>query len=81
MRFAPGLLLALAACTPAASSLDAPSREPIAAVWRAKCGACHAPVEPGTRDPDALSAALGRHRKRVRLTEPEWVELARWLGR
>ena len=54
---------------------------PIASVWRARCGACHAPVQPGERDTATLRAAMKRHEKRVRLTAKEWDALVTWLAK
>jgi hypothetical protein len=52
---------------------------PIAAVWRARCGACHAPVQPGERSAETLRAAAKRHEKRVHLAAAEWDALVAWL--
>jgi hypothetical protein len=60
----------------------AASRPPIAGVHARRCGACHAPPEPGTRTRDALDAAFGRHRSqnRVRLSPAEWTEMVDFLA-
>ena len=62
------------ATTPASAASRA------AATWRDKCGACHVPVEPGSRDRGTIEAALAKHRRRVRLSEPEWSELVDFLA-
>ena len=64
------------ACVPEAKAPE-PNAE-IASLHRARCGACHVRVEPGTRTRDA--AALGRHRKRVHLTEAQWAALIDYLA-
>jgi Skp family chaperone for outer membrane proteins len=70
--------LGLAGCS---APTHAPhAEEPaIAAVWRARCGACHAPVQPGERSAEALRAAAKRHDKRVHLAAAEWDALIAWL--
>lgn len=57
-----------------------PPLPPIGRLWQARCGSCHIPVEPGTHSPAVLTAALERHRARVRLTPGEWSELEAWLA-
>jgi hypothetical protein len=52
----------------------------IASVWRSKCGACHVPVEPGSRKRDEIETALQRHRKRLRLTDDQWSQLVDFLA-
>ncbi len=56
------------------------SEPPIAKLWRARCGACHVRVEPRSRSRAVIDAALSRHRKRVRLTEEQWAQLADFLA-
>lgn len=76
--------IAVAACGGSSSaSNDAlgPSAPPIARVWRARCGACHTRVEPGTRSREELETALARHRKRVHLRESEWRQMVAFLAR
>lgn len=74
----------LAGCSGAtsspASSAGSPDAPPIARVHRSKCGACHAPVEPGTRSRADIEAALRRHRNRVHLTERQWADLVEYLA-
>lgn len=70
-------IAAVAACTPARSPSPQSAAEH---TWRSKCGTCHVPVEPGTRTEAQLRTALARHRKRVRLTEPQWEELIAFLA-
>lgn len=50
-------------------------------LWRAKCGACHVPVQPATRARAQLEAALARHRTRVRMSEPDWRAVIDFLAR
>ena len=52
----------------------------IAAVHRARCGACHVPVMPGARSRDALEVALLRHRKRVHMIEADWTLMLDYLA-
>ena len=63
---------------PIASSSENPSGA--ASVWKSKCGACHVPVEPGSRQRSELETALQRHRKRVRLSEDQWSGLVDFLS-
>lgn len=49
-------------------------------IWRSKCGACHVPVAPQTRDRATLEKALARHRARVHLSEPEWSSVVDFLA-
>jgi len=53
---------------------------PIVAVWRARCGACHAPIQPRERSATVLRGAAKRHEKRVRLSAAQWDELIAWLA-
>jgi hypothetical protein len=53
---------------------------PIARVWKSRCGACHTPVEPGTRTKAHLDDALARHKSRVPLTDAEWAEMKDFLA-
>lgn len=69
-----------AAPAPNDPSPEAAERAHIAAVHKAKCGACHARVEPGTRSRAELEAALKRHRSRAKLSEREWGELVDYLA-
>jgi hypothetical protein len=72
--------LGLAGCSAPAHGPRA--EEPaIAAVWRARCGACHAPVQPGELREATLRAAAKRHDKRVHLAAAEWDALVAWLSR
>jgi hypothetical protein len=79
--------IALAIACASLGGCAAPANEPraneppIASVWRARCGACHAPVQPGERTKATLRAAAKRHEKRVHLTAREWDALIDWLGR
>lgn len=72
-----------ASAAPASSAASAgPSGdEPaIAAIWRGQCARCHALPERGTRTREDLDRAFVRHRKRVRLTDEQWTELAAFLA-
>ena len=53
---------------------------PIARVWASRCGACHSPVEPGTRTKSHLDDALARHKNRVPLSDAEWAEMRSFLA-
>ncbi len=71
--------LAATGCSPdPALGPDAP---PIARVWASRCGACHTPVEPGTRTRSHIEDALGRHHARVALSDDEWSEMRDFLAR
>ena len=66
----------------ATSSGSAPPVSPRAAqaLWRAKCGACHLPVEPGSRGREAVVATMARHRKRLSLREDQWAAVTDFLA-
>lgn len=77
----------LAACGGAATvpssvtAVGAGGEEPqVASVWRSKCGACHVPVEPGSRKRGVIEKAMQRHHKRLHLTEDQWVQLVDFLA-
>jgi hypothetical protein len=70
------LFLQSMACNPATET--PPSV--VARVHEARCGTCHARVEPGQRGRDELDTALLRHRRRVRLDEAEWREMVDYLA-
>ena len=53
---------------------------PIAEVHRARCGACHVRVEPGTRTREQLETAFSRHKKRARLSDEQWAALVEYLA-
>ena len=72
------IALALAGCAPANGPRAA--EPPIASVWRARCGTCHARVEPGEKSNAVLKEAAKRHEKRVRLTTDQWDQLIAWLS-
>jgi hypothetical protein len=73
--------LSVLACEPPPTVPSGAAPEPkIAAVYRSRCGACHVRVEPGTHTREQLEAALGRHRRRVRLREDQWSELVSYLA-
>ena len=77
---------ALAAACVALWGCGAPAGEPraveppIVAVWRARCGGCHVPIQPGERSAVALRTAAKRHEKRVRLSPAQWDDLIAWLA-
>lgn len=75
MRWSFFLPIALVACAPEASE----PQPPIAEAWQARCGNCHARVEPHSRPRAQLAAALERHRARTRLSEEEWREMEDYL--
>jgi hypothetical protein len=72
------LVATAAACAPLGTGGEAAA--PIAGLWRSRCGACHVPVEPGSRSQEVLREALRRHRKRLRLTDAQWSDLGAWLA-
>jgi hypothetical protein len=76
---AAAVALGLLGCAPGANGPRA-AEPPIASVWRARCGACHARVEPGEKSNAVLKAAAKRHEKRVHLTVEEWDALVAWLS-
>jgi hypothetical protein len=53
---------------------------PIAAVHASKCGACHVPVEPGTRSREQLEGAFTRHQRRLHLTQEQWQQMIEYLA-
>ena len=53
----------------------------IASAWRARCGTCHARVEPGEKTIAQLKVVTKSHEKRVRFTPDQWDALVTWLGR
>ena len=71
--------LGLVGCAPTANGPRA-AEPAIASVWRARCGTCHARVEPGEKSNAVLKAAAKRHEKRVHLTVEEWDALVAWLS-
>jgi hypothetical protein len=70
-----------AGATTASASPAAAAHPPGERLWRSKCGACHVPVEPQSRDRGYLETALARHRVRLRLTEPEWTAVVDFLAK
>jgi hypothetical protein len=56
------------------------ARQEAERLWKGKCGACHVRVPPGTRSRGTIEAAATRHRKRVRMTEPQWANLVEFLA-
>lgn len=76
-------VLGAAACAPVEEHATRAASEPeppIAAAWHARCGKCHAHVEPGSRTHAELDAAFARHRARTQLTEDEWRALEDFLA-
>jgi hypothetical protein len=80
MAMALSSALACSASPTKQGSSPTAANAPIARVWRARCGACHVPVEPGTRTREHLEDALARHRGRARLSEQQWAELVSFLA-
>lgn len=52
----------------------------IAEAYYARCGSCHARVEPHSRTRAELENALPRHRNRAHLTDDEWKQLEDYLS-
>lgn len=75
------LVATACAASCAAPPSDAHPEPPIASAWRARCGACHMRVEPGTHTRAALEAALRRHRSRTRLSDLQAGQLVDFLSR
>jgi hypothetical protein len=78
-------MLGATACTgsaPRADGAEGARTEPahIVTVHVSKCGACHAPVEPGTRSREDIERALARHQKRLRLSPDEWSAMVDYLA-
>lgn len=73
-------LASASACASATSQWDPNTAPPIAKVWRARCGACHTRVEPGTHTRTEIDRALARHEKRIELSRDEWRAMADWLA-
>jgi len=74
-----GLAVLAAACGEQAPPVP-PGSEHVAQVHRARCGSCHRRVEPGERTRGQLDVALVPHRKRVMLTDAEWLLLIDYLA-
>jgi hypothetical protein len=53
---------------------------PIADLHAHRCGACHTLPAPGTRSRAHLEDAVGRHRKRLRLTAEQWHAMVDYLA-
>jgi hypothetical protein len=79
-RGTPVLLIALALVACVEPPRTARKDLPIVATWRARCGACHAHVEPGALRRGPLEEALSRHRTRVSLKSSEWAEMRDYLA-
>ncbi|MFI5301235.1 MAG: hypothetical protein ACHREM_24390 [Polyangiales bacterium] len=80
-------LVSLAAACGAAPPIGSVGADPRALarlegehIWRSKCGACHAPVDPGSHARDELVHALSRHRKRIRLDSTQWQAVTEFLA-
>jgi mono/diheme cytochrome c family protein len=80
--FAMGCASSAGAPAPTASDPSPQANEGarIASIHRSKCGACHTPVEPGTRSRPVIESALKRHRVRAKLSERDWAELVDYLA-
>lgn len=53
---------------------------PISQIHASKCGSCHVPVQPGTRSRDQIEAAMGRHGRRLKLTQAQWTAMVEYLA-
>jgi hypothetical protein len=51
----------------------------IVAIHRSKCGSCHTPVQPGSLARSEAESAMGRHHRRVKLTDQEWAGMVDYL--
>jgi nucleoside-specific outer membrane channel protein Tsx len=88
LAFASALVsLLLAACASGSgaastqlTSARTESHPEAAKVWHSRCGSCHRPVEPGTRERAHLEKAFTRHRTRVKLAEPGWADMIDFLA-
>ncbi len=65
---------------PETASREALEQARIAALHTAKCGACHLPVDPGTRSRPVIEAAMNRHHARAHLTERDWSAMVAYLA-
>ena len=79
---APGASAEPSPGTTASSDAPAENAAPrdVAQIHKAKCGACHLRVEPGLRTRAELESAFKRHRKRVKMSEPEWQAMIDYLA-
>ncbi len=59
---------------------SAEQHDTIAELHQRKCGNCHRLVEPSTRPRAEIDSAIGRHQKRLRLTQAEWTAIADYLA-
>ncbi len=58
-----------------------PKFQEIAAIHHSKCGGCHRRVEPGDRTRSTLTAALPRHKDRVKnLSDEQWALMLDYLS-
>jgi hypothetical protein len=70
-------------CAPSPSDVGVPESSPlahVAHVHRARCGSCHARVEPGGRTRAELEVAFTRHHARVHLSEEQWGQMIDYLA-
>ncbi len=69
--------IGLVGCSPPA---DSSSHPPIEATYKARCGACHQRIEPGSHTREQLETAFARHRTRLHLSEEQWAKLVDFLA-
>ncbi len=76
-------VLLLVACGGAQPPADAPEAGGPAALNKAKCGACHAPFEPGVASKADLQPILQRHKDqdRAKLTDEQWAQMVDYLAK
>jgi hypothetical protein len=55
-------------------------KPPIAETYQARCGNCHARIEPHSRTRAELESAFQRHRARTRLSDEQWKQLEDYLA-
>jgi hypothetical protein len=51
----------------------------IVAIHRSKCGSCHTPVQPGSLPRTEAEAAMGRHHRRLKLSDQDWAGMIDYL--
>lgn len=65
--------LLMCSCSAATKVSEFPpgTRPATVALYRSRCGSCHAPVEPGTFSHAVMAQALERHKVRAHLTDSD----------
>lgn len=86
MKLAASAALALVALacsrpTPQTASSTTTTSASASQTNKTKCGACHAPFDPGERTRAELDPILAKHHDRVALSDPEWQDLAVYLAK